>query len=278
MGTKRSKPLHNFTMPAGLRWGHQRLLRCINVNSNGRNSGASDYHCSSENRIEQRRSSRDEEREMGKGLYRRSNKVNCSQTREFDDGRRISNDDGGGSDGIGSIREGLMLDVHPAAGDKFKESNLKERIEEGKVSVPPQLPNHAAESRDGNTYCPWNLRMRRTSCKVSDGGNNYATAVDYGNAIRTDAPRIDSGVPQMRVATTATAQKSNGIGAERPTFSVQLSKREIEADFFAMVGRRPPRRPKKRPRVVQRQLDTLFPGLWLTEVTPDMYKVPEAAP
>lgn len=23
---------------------------------------------------------------------------------------------------------------------------------------------------------------------------------------------------------------------------------------------------------------TLFPGLWLTEVTPDMYKVPEVAP
>uniref|UniRef100_A0A2P2MXC3 Uncharacterized protein n=1 Tax=Rhizophora mucronata TaxID=61149 RepID=A0A2P2MXC3_RHIMU len=42
-----------------------------------------------------------------------------------------------------------------------------------------------------------------------------------------------------------------------------------------ILGQRPARRPKKRPRIVQKQLDTLFPGLWLTEVTPEMYKVHE---
>ncbi|OMO63500.1 hypothetical protein COLO4_32388 [Corchorus olitorius] len=43
-----------------------------------------------------------------------------------------------------------------------------------------------------------------------------------------------------------------------------------------MAGHRPPRRPKKRSRHVQKQLDSLFPGLWLTEVTADFYKVPES--
>ncbi|KAJ6983870.1 hypothetical protein NC653_026630 [Populus alba x Populus x berolinensis] len=36
-------------------------------------------------------------------------------------------------------------------------------------------------------------------------------------------------------------------------------------------------RPKKRPRIVQKQMDALFPGLWLSEVTVDNYKVPEFA-
>ncbi|CAA0809023.1 Protein of unknown function (DUF1639 [Striga hermonthica] len=53
---------------------------------------------------------------------------------------------------------------------------------------------------------------------------------------------------------------------------------EIEEDFYGIVGHRPARRPKKRARIVQRQLDTLFPGLWLREVTADMYKIDEAAP
>ncbi|MCD9645964.1 hypothetical protein HAX54_035404 [Datura stramonium] len=28
MGPERSKPLHNFTLPCGLKWGNQRYLRC----------------------------------------------------------------------------------------------------------------------------------------------------------------------------------------------------------------------------------------------------------
>ncbi|KAJ0763741.1 hypothetical protein HanPI659440_Chr08g0284421 [Helianthus annuus] len=46
---------------------------------------------------------------------------------------------------------------------------------------------------------------------------------------------------------------------------------------MAMAGRRLPRKPKKRPRFVQKQLDTLFPGLWLSEITADLYKVPDEA-
>nr|ACU20234.1 unknown [Glycine max] len=62
---------------------------------------------------------------------------------------------------------------------------------------------------------------------------------------------------------------------ERAKFSVSLSKEQVEQDFWAFLGTRPPRRPKKRPRIVQKNLDTLFPGLWLTDVTAESYKVPE---
>ncbi|KAL8470696.1 hypothetical protein ACS0TY_033318 [Phlomoides rotata] len=38
-GAERSNSLHNFTMPQELRWGNQRFLRCMKVNSNSRTTG-----------------------------------------------------------------------------------------------------------------------------------------------------------------------------------------------------------------------------------------------
>ncbi|KAM0904470.1 hypothetical protein ACQ4PT_017944 [Festuca glaucescens] len=62
---------------------------------------------------------------------------------------------------------------------------------------------------------------------------------------------------------------------KRAPFSVTLAHEEIEEDIYALTGGRPRRRPRKRPRAVQQKLDSLFPGMWLAEVTADDYKVPE---
>lgn len=51
---------------------------------------------------------------------------------------------------------------------------------------------------------------------------------------------------------------------ERARFSVSLTAEEIEEDIYAVTGSRPRRRPKRRPRVVQRQLDVSF---WTFEFT-----------
>ncbi|XP_019168520.1 PREDICTED: uncharacterized protein LOC109164434 [Ipomoea nil] len=62
---------------------------------------------------------------------------------------------------------------------------------------------------------------------------------------------------------------------QKSKFSIALSREEIEADFTAITGVKPPRKPKKRPRAIQKEIDDLFPGSWLMEVTPDKYKVLE---
>ncbi|KAI4967278.1 hypothetical protein ZWY2020_028775 [Hordeum vulgare] len=49
---------------------------------------------------------------------------------------------------------------------------------------------------------------------------------------------------------------------------------EIAQDFVFFRGTQP-RLGKKRPRPVQRQLDSLCPGLCLVDVTPDSYKIEE---
>ncbi|PKA63540.1 hypothetical protein AXF42_Ash005435 [Apostasia shenzhenica] len=82
----------------------------------------------------------------------------------------------------------------------------------------------------------WNLRKRRAACL---------------DLIRSDGGGMD----------------------QRPKFSISLSRKEIEEDFIAFTGKKPPRRPQRRPRNVQRQLDKLFPGSLLSDVTLTSYKV-----
>ncbi|CAA7048210.1 unnamed protein product [Microthlaspi erraticum] len=101
---------------------------------------------------------------------------------------------------------------------------------------------------------PWNLRTRRALC--SEPGDESPTKI-AGNEIGVKNDEIEKN--------------------EKLKFSVSLLKEEIEDDFSIIIGKRPPRRPKKRPRIVQKKLNTIFPGMWLAEeVTTDAYNVPEA--
>ncbi|OEL20427.1 hypothetical protein BAE44_0018554 [Dichanthelium oligosanthes] len=53
---------------------------------------------------------------------------------------------------------------------------------------------------------------------------------------------------------------TNAGGQHSRGFSVALTRQEIEADFVAITGRKPPRRPKKRTKSVQRQIDVRTPS------------------
>ncbi|KAJ3697877.1 hypothetical protein LUZ61_001582 [Rhynchospora tenuis] len=63
------------------------------------------------------------------------------------------------------------------------------------------------------------------------------------------------------------------LGMAKRKLSVSLSLKEVEEDFLLMNGKKPLKRPKKRPKHVQKQIDAVFPGMWLSEVTSDLYKV-----
>lgn len=154
---------------------------------------------------------------------------------------------------IEAIREKLIIDLRCEV-DKMRAAFLGNShiAPAPPPPPPPPPPPSSAETR------PWNLRARRAACKEplveSKSGSEQTAAMKAAPAARGGAGAVEGG---------------------RAKFSVALSKQEIEDDFVKMMGRRPPRKPKKRPRYVQRQLDTLFPGLWLSEITADMYKVNE---
>ncbi|KAK8537264.1 hypothetical protein V6N13_042201 [Hibiscus sabdariffa] len=293
MGPQRSKPLHNFNLPC-LKWGNRRYLRCMKLDdaSNAATDSsvavADQYqHC--RRRVVQRRRSPPSKLEslVVGGMRRRESESSSSPSSKNTDcarEKRLKIPKGeAAAAGIEAVREKIMKDLKTAADeikdaifrdevsddddvddDEFEEPKNKQKVEEKERE---ELPAVEVEPR------PWNLRTRRAACKAPIDGevtnNNYSSPMT-NEAFQSSRVR-DKG-PSLASAPPAADKKR-----PRPKLSVPLSKEEIEKDFMAMVGHRPPRRPKKRPRNVQKQLDYLFPGLWLTEVTLDSYKVPELA-
>lgn len=126
-------------------------------------------------------------------------------------------------------------------------------VPEAPQPTPPQQEEEATAPLPAATAArPWNLRDRKCRRQTARGA---AAALDASPAWEP-APERPGPV-------------------ERAPFAVALTAEEVEEDVYALTGARPRRRPRKRPRVVQRQLDSLFPGLWLTEITADAYKVPD---
>ncbi|KAL1221625.1 hypothetical protein V5N11_026239 [Cardamine amara subsp. amara] len=126
---------------------------------------------------------------------------------------------------------------------------------------------NGGEERNGDVAVaarPWNLRTRRAACNEPG---------DESTKIIESRRHEIGGVKRGNEDGDGDSQNKN----DKVKFSVSLLREEIEEDFSALIGKRPPRRPKKRPRLVQKQLNTLFPGLWLAEeVTADSYEVPES--
>ncbi|TXG57371.1 hypothetical protein EZV62_018684 [Acer yangbiense] len=301
-----SKPLHNFTLPRTLMWGNQRYLRCMKVQDSSTMAAAAAIV---DHRHVRRRSSPN----------RLSGFSDASRRRErvllFKKPRTDGGGGGGGGDeeeeeGIEAVREKIMNDLKTAA-DKMKDAILrKQRVsdyEREEEESPVSAAAAAAAAQDSAR--PWNLRTRRAACKDPNGGPAPAAAspaskgflrIEERKPSSSSSPmrsEVGVGAKSPRVLRGGGGLAEKEVKKERPKFSMALSKKEIEEDFMELVNHRPPRRPKKRPRIVQKQLDvsfffffffeffsifsnrgtTLFPGLWLTEVTADSYKVPELA-
>ncbi|VFQ78186.1 unnamed protein product [Cuscuta campestris] len=285
MGTHRSKPpplqqpLHNFTLPCGLEWGKRKFsneeIAAVHRRSNGRSS--------SEKLLGTRRS----EAAIGRqslGSDWRDPRTGVLQNRLTEGGRKFRSEV---EDGIAAVREKLLFDLQAAA-TKMKDAifmmGLGENEEpplaadkgEGEPPAPAICRNTNPPAGPSETALPWNLRARRSSSKqftgtAASGESNPGSKSDVrppprpnGSPMKTEnrSPRIPSG--------SAAGQKRG-----RAKFSVALTRQEIEEDFAAITGNKPARRPKKRSKTVQKNLDSLFPGLWLAEISADMYKVPD---
>ncbi|CAI8584074.1 unnamed protein product [Vicia faba] len=153
------------------------------------------------------------------------------------------------------VRERIMGDLTVAA-TKLKVSIFEE---------------NANADADASAIRPWNLRTRRAACKAPP-----PPSLAPPPPPREEGRRFfDVGSSSPSSPVMMMKKKKMVMVDEKVKFSVSLSKEEVEQDFWALAGTRPPRRPKKRPRIVQRQLNTLLPGMWLSEVTAESYKVSE---
>ena len=234
LGPERTKPLHNFDLPC-LKWGSQKYLRCLRVVSNGGAGGGGGGESDRRSEVPRFQDSlidRRRESESGKRKVRVPKPV------------MIENNDGGDDAGFAAMREKLILELETSA-RKMKDEMFGEKVAEAEAEAEggEQSGVVGVESK------PWNLRTRR------------AAAAAAGKSWR---------IEERKMTTTTTVHKwsprseaNNGVKLtrlpevkkERAKFSVALTKKEIEEDFMKLLGHKPPRRPKKRSRIVQKQLD-----------------------
>lgn len=238
-GPERSRPLlHNFDLPC-LKWGIQRQLRCMKVNSSsiGAVEGEADDQQYMAFRFETTPISRRRDSEPERRRFRVPKPITESDDSE---------------EGIEALREKLMSDLKTAA-NKLKDAILRDEVaaEGGADNVTGAAAEESpAPATAAVDLRPWNLRTRRVACKSSSGGGGKGLRIEErkpnSSPVRSEgnngvkSPRPVRGLPEKKV---------------RPKFSVPLARKEIEEDFMEILGHRPPRRPKKRPRMVQKQLD-----------------------
>ena len=159
------------------------------------------------------------------------------------------------NESIDVVRQRIMGDLKIAA-KKLKVSIFEEN---GAVNDVTNVNGHVGHARndvvandvvgngDSNAVRPWNLRTRRAACKAPLVPTMASVPVMKDEGRRF----FDVGCSSPLMMKKKKMVNEN----EKVKFSVSLSKEEVEEDFWALVGTRPPRRPKKRSRIVQRQLN-----------------------
>ncbi|KAI3468990.1 hypothetical protein Pfo_025653 [Paulownia fortunei] len=127
------------------------------------------------------------------------------------------------------------------------------------------------EDEENGEGKPWNLRPRKDVIKVESNSNKETAAENTNNKNISNT----NGVKSERLRGLVEGGQLNG-GVERKgkrKLWISLSRGEIEEDIYALTGGKPARRPRKWPKNVQKQLDNVFPGLYLVGVAPDSYRV-----
>ncbi|KAK6119308.1 hypothetical protein DH2020_046950 [Rehmannia glutinosa] len=187
---------------------------------------------------------------------------------------------------IAGIKKSKLLIKIPCKNNKLEEENSQEE--------PPKIANNGEhggidvvqeEEKINNVdeeMKIWNLRPRKPKCKTQ----NVTVGAEKGNASKmpeknkAQSPWTNtnkSGEKEQKCSSGSGEKKEKNEKKEKRkmSISIALSKEEIEEDIFALTGSKPARRPKKRSKNIQKQVDFAFPGLWLVSITPDSYKVSE---
>ncbi|GJM93392.1 hypothetical protein PR202_ga09945 [Eleusine coracana subsp. coracana] len=80
------------------------------------------------------------------------------------------------------------------------------------------------------------------------------------------------------LSTSPDDRKGSSSGSEAsmwPNFAIALTNKEKEEDFLMFKGSRPPHRPKKRSKIIQKTINLVCPGTWLCDLTLERYEVRE---
>lgn len=107
----------------------------------------------------------------------------------------------------------------------------------------------------GGEDLPWKLRRRKPAVVASNVRQQHQNPQPAPRSLGPSPAPSPPAKVTSRLRSAAPERREAGLRRRWPKFSVSLTKEEIDEDLYAFTGRRASRRPKKRPRAVQKQLD-----------------------
>ncbi|GMH09560.1 hypothetical protein Nepgr_011401 [Nepenthes gracilis] len=151
--------------------------------------------------------------------------------------------------------------------DREREESVFDGDDRYKAKAAERESDPVEVEADASPQKPWNLRPRRptnkTTIEIGGGGGVTSKNGEFHEQIE-NLPK------SMRLR--GFAESGATESREKRKFWITLPKDEIEEDIYALTGSKPVRRPRKRTRTVQKQLDNVFPGLLLVGVSPEAYR------
>ncbi|XP_057781134.1 uncharacterized protein LOC130999584 isoform X2 [Salvia miltiorrhiza] len=134
-------------------------------------------------------------------------------------------------------------------------------------------------SKDGNALPPVPSPLRSTrdlgaSRSIANDNRKASTSLSPEKEDRYYTTRGSGGFDDATKALFANPKEENRK-VVWPKLLIALSSKEKEEDFMAMKGCKPPQRPKKRAKLIQRTILLVSPGAWLTDLCQERYEVRE---
>ncbi|KAG9445839.1 hypothetical protein H6P81_011967 [Aristolochia fimbriata] len=163
-----------------------------------------------------------------------------------------------------------------------EKSKKREAFEKLKGKLPKQslLPSIV---RDKETLVKDISAKKQGNLQTGDFSNRTDKEVNHGREISRRRIELQTGhhsvlvseirPSNIRLRSHGPLQNEEGKKLKIPKFSISLTPQEIEQDFLAMTGEKPPRKPQTRGKIFQKKLNENLPGQWLHTVTLDSYNV-----
>ncbi|XP_062206510.1 uncharacterized protein LOC133908482 [Phragmites australis] len=161
----------------------------------------------------------------------------------------------------------------PAAGSNTRGSNLRSA-----ATFPSRAPA-VVDARHGSHHPPHHHRSveKRSGSgqKRSSPDKAHQSAMDAVLHMESKNHHHHHDSPLTANGAVAAGEKLGVERFELPRIYISLSRKEKEDDFVAMKGTKLPQRPKKRAKNVDKTLQYVFPGMWLSDLTKGRYEVRE---
>lgn len=182
-----------------------------------------------------------------------------------------------------SARKSIAIDMHVSKTVNQIASTHPHNTLHSKATIgSPSSCSPEAITRDsedlpasGYNRHSFNQMTDRHSPPYSEKPDRMAPYIGFTTGLVGDCMAPSYAMPSEIESFLQPAEKIGMDMLQWPRIFISLSRKEKEDDFFVIKGSKLPQRPKRRPKLVERNLLNCYPGVWLSDVARGRYDVRE---